>query len=176
MSLLGKEEAPDLSATGGVDLQALLSEYNRNIKSVSVDLEKLALTENTECGIETLADSEKIEDPALMTEAYKTMILYNSSWIDYVNKGDETTLSYMKADGAAYRGAVNFDRESVGTETFGEMVLGEVRKAGDELYVFVRENITVSKDNKNRNASYDWVYILEKVGEEYKVVDCKAFK
>jgi hypothetical protein len=176
MSLLGKEEAPDLSATGGVDLQALLSEYNRNIKSVSVDLEKLALTESTECGIETLADSEKIEDPALMTEAYKTMILYNSSWIDYVNKGDETTLSYMKADGAAYRGAVNFDRESVGTETFGEMVLGEVRKAGDELYVFVRENITVSKDNKNRNASYDWVYILEKVGEEYKVVDCKAFK
>ncbi|MBQ2059518.1 MAG: hypothetical protein II488_07060, partial [Firmicutes bacterium] len=176
MSLLGKEKAPDLSATGGVDLQALLSEYNRNIKSVSVDLEKLALTENTECGIETLADSEKVEDPALMAEAYKTMILYNSSWIDYVNKGDETTLSYMKADGAAYRGAVNFDRESVGTETFGEMVLGEVRKAGEELYVFVRESITVSKDNKNRNASYDWVYILEKVGEEYKVVDCKAFK
>ena len=82
----------------------------------------------------------------------------------------------MKADGAAYRGAVNFDRESVGTETFGAMSLGEVRSAGDQLYVFVRENITVSKDNKNRNASYDWIYILEKVGDEYKVVDCKAFK
>ena len=172
--LFGGGEKASTVDPDGVDFKAIVSEYNKNIKSVSRNSE-LALTESTKTSIKDMAELPVVEDAAVKSAVYKTMIQYNSSWIDYVNSDDDSCLSYMKADGAAYRGAANFDRGSIDKEVFNSFELGEIRSYEGGVYIFTRENLSVTKGGQSSSASYNWIYNLEKVGDEYKVVDYSSF-
>ena len=169
----GKNKTSEVEADG-VDFKAIVSEYNKNIRSVSRN-SSLALTETTKTSVKNIADCPVVEDPEIKSAVYKTMIQYNSSWIDYVNNGNDSCLSYMTADGAAYRGAANFDRSSIDKETFNSFELGEIRSREGGVYIFTQENLSVSKDGQTSSAVYNWIYNLEKIGDEYKVVDYSSF-
>jgi hypothetical protein len=159
----------------GMDFPALAASVNKNIKSVWRNPE-LVYSDATETEIEGLADSTPVEDLAVKEAVYRTMIGYNSSWVDYVNKADETVLSYLKADRAAYRSAASYTRKGEVEETFEELQLGEIRDYGNGVYIFVKELISLKDGQNVSTANFNWIYDLEKVGDEYKIVNYKSFK
>ncbi len=159
----------------GMDFPAIAASVNKNIKSVWRNPE-LAYNDAIETEIEGLADATVVDDLAVKEAVYKTMIGYNSSWVDYANNGDETVLGYLKADRAAYRSAVSYARKGQVEESFEELQLGEIRDYGDGVYIFVKELISLKDGQNVSSANFNWIYDLEKVGDEYKIVNYKSFK
>ncbi len=103
------------------------------------------------------------------------MIAYNSAWIDFVNSGDEGCLNYLKADGTAYRKAIEFDKIGEQTQSFESFELGEARVSGDTVYLFVHEEIKIEEGGNESLSSDNLIYRLEKVGKDYKIVNYEAY-
>ncbi|MBR0130497.1 MAG: hypothetical protein IJM08_04250 [Firmicutes bacterium] len=159
----------------GMDFPAVAASVNKNIKSVWRNPE-LVYSDAIETEIEGLADATVVDDLAVKEAVYKTMIGYNSSWVDYANNSDETVLGYLKADRAAYRSAVSYARKGQVEESFEELQLGEIRDYGEGVYIFVKELISLKDGQNVSSANFNWIYDLEKVGDEYKIVNYKSFK
>ena len=104
------------------------------------------------------------------------MIGYNSAWIDYANEGNEEALNFLKEDRDAYRSAANYKNKGQMDETFEELQLGEIREHGEGVYIFVKESLSVRDGSGVSAASYNYIYDLEKVGDEYKIVRYDPFK
>ncbi|NCB42599.1 MAG: hypothetical protein EOM59_08260 [Clostridia bacterium] len=158
------------------DLGALVSKYNKNIKSIT-ESPTLGYESTGEYKIEGLADMGVVEDITLKEAVYACLISFNSKWVDYVNEGeDKSCLDLLKADGEAYRSALNFSKIGKIKEEFESLMLGEIRYIGFEYYVFVREHIAVTEEGKTSLSAYSWLYRLEDVAGELKIVDYTAFK
>ncbi len=146
-----------------------VSAYNKNIESV---VENLGIGYDSQRSYDVPGlSSSVLAEESDKEDVCGVLIAYNSSWIDYVNGVDQACLDYLKADGSAYRSAVNFDRVGQIKERFVQLEIGEIRQYGDSFFVFDRETIEVSQEDKSANSISSMVYELVPVGGELKIKD-----
>lgn len=151
-------------------LSDLIAENNKNIEEV---VENLAIGYDSQRSYDVpgLAASQLVTDTAEKTAVCKTLIGYNSAWIDFINGTSQDCLNYLKADGTAYRSAVTFDKIGQITEVFKKLEIGEIRKTEESYFVFAGETIEVTQDEATAQSSGYMVYELVPVGEELKIKD-----
>lgn len=167
-------EDPDANADTSYNFREVVDSVNTNIDSVASNL-NLGYNSEIKCDAPGLAKSVLVEDGAEKALICKTLVAYNSSWIDYVQGKDTKCLDYLKADGPAYRGAVSYDKIGRVQEDFKLLEVGEMRKNGDTYYVFSREAISVTETledgtAKSGDSVSTSVYEMLKVGEDLKIV------
>ncbi|MDD4286691.1 MAG: hypothetical protein PHI61_06870 [Eubacteriales bacterium] len=159
-----------------LNLGALVTVFNKNIQSIT-ESPKLGYDDTMTYEIEGLGDMDVIEDIETKKAVYACLISFNSKWIDYVNEGeDRSCLDLLKADGAAYRSAVNFPKVGEIRETFDSLALGEIRYNKEQYFTFVREQITVEEEGEAVKRAYSWIYRLEDVAGDIKIVDYTSFE
>ena len=151
-------------------LSDIIAESNKNIESVTENL-GIGYDSQRSYDIAGLSSSELVTDAAEKAAVCKTLIGYNSSWIDFINGVSQDCLNYLKADGSAYRSAVTFDKIGQITEKFLKLEIGEIRKTADSYFVFAGESIEVTQDETTQQSSGYMVYEMVPVGEELKIKD-----
>lgn len=149
-------------------LSDIIAESNKNIESVVENL-GIGYDSQRAYDIPGLSSSELVTDPAEKAAVCKTLIGYNSSWIDYVNGANQDCLYFLKADGSAYRSAVTFDKIGQIVEKFLKLEIGEIRKTADSYFVFAGESIEVTQDETTAQSSGFMLYEMVPVGEELKI-------
>ncbi len=93
------------------------------------------------------------------TAIIKSLVQFNSKWVDYVNNNDRTVISLMEQDSKAYKNVVNFNKEGI-YEEFLLFEIGEIRKGEKGYYVWTHEQIKVVEDGRSEIKEYDWIYKL----------------
>lgn len=157
--------------------------YNTNIKSISAD-ESLAYAENMDYGDKNINNSKPIENNIWYEdengntvyydkELVKTIIQFDSAWIDYVNKKDNTVLGFTKEGSSAYTKTKNFLNAGKITENFDSLKIGEIRQGGNGFYIWVYETITINENGKAKIVNYNYIYYLEPVAKQMKIVSYK---
>jgi hypothetical protein len=157
------------------DLRKIVAAYNKNIQSIT-ESPTLVYESSAAYEVDGLGDMEVLADDDIKEALYACLISFNSKWVDYVNGGeDDSCLELLKADGAAYRSALNFSKVGQIQEEFQSLMLGQVRTSENAYYVFARELISVTEGGKTTSKAYSWVYQLEDVAGEMKIVDYTPF-
>lgn len=157
--------------------------YNTNIKAITAD-DSLAYAENIDYGDENINNSKLIENNIWYQdengntvyydkEIVKTIIQFDSAWIDYVNKKDDTVLGFTKEGSPAYTKTKNFLNAGKITESFDTLKIGEIRQGGNGFYIWVYEAITKNENGKVKQVNYNYVYYLEPVAKQMKIVSYK---
>lgn len=157
--------------------------YNTNIKSITAD-DSLVYTENMDYGDKNINNSKPIENNIWYEEEngntvyydkelVKTIIQFDSAWIDYVNKKDQTVLGFTKEGSSAYTKTKNFSNTRKITEEFDSLKIGEIRQGGNGFYLWVDEAITINEKGKTKTANYHYIYYLEPVEKQMKIVSYK---
>ena len=100
-----------------------------------------------------------------------TIVKFDSLWIDYVNSGIEEAIAMTKEDTKARENVMGFKRNSDLTEEFLLLEIGEIRQTTNYLYVWTHERIKVTEDNVSVTKDYKWIYQLEPVENELKIVN-----
>ena len=163
-------EAPAEESGEAFVLSDIIAASNKNIESVTENL-GIGYDSQRSYDIPGLASSELVTDAAEKTKVCKTLIGYNSDWIDFINGESQDCLNYLKADGTAYRSAVTFDKIGQITEKFLKLEIGEIRRTADAYFVFAGESIEVTQDETTAQSSGYMVYELVPVGDELKIKD-----
>ncbi len=91
------------------------------------------------------------------TAIIKSLVQFNSKWIDYVNSNDKTVISLAAKDSRAYKNVVNFNKEGI-LEEFLLFEIGEIRKGQEGYYIWTHEKIKVVKEGKSEIREYYWIY------------------
>ena len=183
-----QEENPEVSAAPNLDKNALIeanAAYNENIVQLMAD-DTLVFDVNKDYGDELINNSKPIENNIWYTdesgnavlydnEVVKTIIQFDSSWIDYVNGENEATLGLLKEGSLALENAKNFSKVGKVTKTFDSVRIGEIRQNGDVFFVWVKESISTSENGKASTAEYSWIYQLEPVDGQMKIVKYVQF-
>lgn len=162
-------------------LIATLSDYNKNIKTVRANKE-LSFQSDKDYGVKDINNSVPIEKNIWRTEGKgdivyydreiaETLIAFDSKWIDYVNEGNKEVLNLTKKDSKAYKNAVSFTKVGKIKETFELLEIGELRRGKNGFYAWVYEEITIEAGGKTNKKEYHWIYCLEPVGDEMKIVN-----
>lgn len=104
-------------------------------------------------------------------EVVKTVIAYNSGWIDYVNNGDKAIFAVLKSGSDAWKNTEGFNSKGI-TKKFDSLKIGEIRTDGkDSYYVWANEVITTTKAGKTTTDEFNWVYHMELVDGKLLIVD-----
>ncbi|QHI72361.1 TcaA NTF2-like domain-containing protein [Aminipila terrae] len=165
------------------DKEALIAEslgYNKNIKSVKAD-DSLIYIDNKDYGDKNINNSQQIENNIWYQddkgntvfydkEIVKAIIQFDSSWIDYVNNKDQTVLGFAKEGSPAYKAVKNSSKAGKVTETFDTLRIGDIRQGGNGFYLWVYEEITITENGKAKTKNYDYIYYLEPVEKQMKIV------
>lgn len=108
---------------------------------------------------------------ALASEIVGTLIKFDSQWIDYVNTKDRAVFDLLKKDSNAYRNCNAFTKAGLVKKEFKELRIGEIRAGADGYYVWAEEKIVTIENGKSSEDNYSWIYYLESVGTDIRVVD-----
>nr|WP_315023828.1 zinc-ribbon domain-containing protein [uncultured Aminipila sp.] len=157
--------------------------YNTNIKSITAD-DSLAYKENIDYGDKNINNSKPIENNIWYQdengntvyydkEIVKTIIQFDSAWINYVNKKDDTVLGFTKEGSQAYTKTKNFSNVGKITENFDTLKIGEIRQGSNGFYIWVYEAITINQNGKVKQVNYSYIYYLEPVAKQMKIVSYK---
>ena len=171
----GEESDPEEDPYGveddDFDFAAVVRINNDNIESITIS-PKLHYDASKIYKPEGLGDAAVVEDGGTRADIYGCIIAYNSTWVDYVNTGeDDTCFLYLLKDGPAYNAAASYTKAGEVNQRFEMLALGEVRTDGDFYYAFAREQIEVEEGGKTSKHAYAWVYRLQDVAGEIKIVD-----
>jgi hypothetical protein len=184
------EEAEEVNAVAevGQNAERNLTEvldpllvYNYNIQSISVN-ETLVYDKTKDYGDKNINNSTPIEDNIwyqdnsgnnvyLDSEIFKTLISFNSLWIDYLNGKNTDVLLQTKEDSSAYKKVKTFSKVGKISEVFSNLELGEMRKGNNGYYIWVKEEIQITENSKVKNKVINNIYYLEPVEQELKIVD-----
>jgi len=162
-------------------LIATQSGRNKNIGSVTAN-EALGYKSGVDYGNADLNSSVPISVNVWYTdesgnpvyydrEVVGTLIAFNSQWIDYVNSGDKAVLNLIKEGSRAYENAVGFSKVGKVKEEFSSLEIGEIRQGAQGFYLWVQEKIKLTENGTSSTAEYQWVYCLEAVDKQMKIVD-----
>ena len=109
--------------------------------------------------MQEIHSSKEAEDKEAF-EMQDVVTSFNNSWVEYVNSGDTSVFSYLRADTQAYKYAVAYGAKDI-HEEYILMEVNDVRKYGDSYYVWTHEIIeeasTVDSTDVKR-FEYHWVY------------------
>ena len=103
--------------------------------------------------------------------AVGTIIKFDSLWIDYVNTGKEEVVEITKPDTKARENVTQFRRNADLSEEFLLLEIGEIRQSSNYFYLWTHERIQVTSDGKSVTKDYKWIYQLEPVDQEMKIVN-----
>lgn len=157
--------------------------YNDNIKSISIN-DTLVYDEKKDYENDDIKNSVPIsqnvwyqdkegKDVCYDSEIMKTVIQFDSLWIDYLNQKNKDVLNMTKEKSKAYNDVKTYSKLGKISETFNSLELGEMRKGENGYYIWVKENYDKTENGKTSNVIYNYVYYLEPVGQELKVVSYK---
>ena len=185
-SELDQQEGGDgeISTLPMEDKEALIGtqlDLNKNIRSITAN-DALVFRSSVDYGNDDLNSSQPIDNnlwyikedgtPVYYDqEVVGALIAFNSQWVDYVNSGDKSALNVTKEGSRAYENAVGFSKVGKVTEEFLSLEIGEVRKGQQGFYLWANEEIQLTENGSTATASYQWVYYMEPVGNEMKIVD-----
>jgi len=178
------EEEKPVDTTPATDKTVLIEaveDSNKNIATVRAN-EALAYVKGRDYGntdintsqplTENVWSGENTKNPVLYDrEIVRTLIAFDSGWIEYVNGGSDDVISLTKVGSRAYRSASSFSKVGKVKETFDLLEIGEIRKGGKGYYVWTYEEITKTEAGKTTTSKYHWIYYLEPVEGEIKIVD-----
>ncbi len=103
-----------------------------------------------------------------------TVIAFDSKWIDYVNDKNAAVLDLTKKDSQAYKNVSQFSKSEKIQEEFLLLEIGEIRQTESAFYVWAHESIQIIENGKKTIKEYRWVYQLEAVENQMKIVNyCK---
>lgn len=159
--------------------------FNANITEISAD-DSLCFDENTDYGDELINNSMPIENNIWYqdesgnavfydNEIVKTLIMFDSSWIDYVNSSNTAVLGLLKEGSPAYENAVNFSKKGKITEGFDSLKIGEIRQNGNVFFVWAKEVISTTEGQKTSSAEHQWIYQMEAADSQIKIVKYTEF-
>ncbi|MFV0517141.1 MAG: zinc-ribbon domain-containing protein [Aminipila sp.] len=159
--------------------------YNKNIQNVTAD-DTLTYKENYSYADKNINNSKPIENNIWYQdengntvyydkEVVKTVIQFNSTWIDYVNNKDEAVLSLTKEGSPAYKSAKTFSKVGKVKENFDVLKIGEIRQTQKGFYVWVYEEISITENKSTKVSTHKWVYYLEPVEKQLKIVSFTEF-
>ena len=168
--------APYADGNSLVESQLFL---NRNIRQVVYD-DTARYDEAVSYKISGASNSQPIENdhwklgtdgPLLFDEQIvRTIIGYNSSWVDFVNGEDMSVFDYVvpgsKAEDSLKREKLG-ESQSVIYNTLG---IGEIRQNGNKFYVWTNETISIkSKKGKNKEGTIKQLYELEATSDSLQI-------
>ncbi|MBN7773231.1 zinc ribbon domain-containing protein [Clostridium aminobutyricum] len=162
------------------DVLEPLRVYNDNIKKISIN-KSLVFDESKDYGIDDLNNSVPIEnnlwykdkegEPVYFdSEIMKTIIRFDSLWIDYLDQKNKEVLTLTKEGSVAYNNAKTYTGVGKISEVFNSLELGEMNKGKTGYYIWAKEDIDVTEKGKVTNKVYTYIYYLEPVGQELKIV------
>lgn len=154
---------------------------NKNIQIIS-KADALVFDASHNYGIDDLNKSTLIDNNIWYTDengktvyydqaVVGTLIAFNSQWIDYVNKEDKAILDLLKPNSKAYKKVSTFSKVGKISETFESFSIGEIRKGSVGFYVFTEEKIIKKENGIESIISNDWIYYLEPVDKQMKIVN-----
>lgn len=165
------------------DVLKSLLVYNDNIKKISIndtlvydakkDYENDDLNQSVPISENVWYQDKEGKDVCYDSEIMKTVIRFDSLWIDYLNQKNNDILKMTKEKSKAYYYVKNYTKVGKISETFNSLELGEMRKGENTYYIWVHENYDVTEKGQTGKRNYDYVYYLEPVGQELKIVDYK---
>ncbi len=181
-------KAPAADSNPMADKNALVSSQmgnNKNITQVKAN-ESLAWQQGKNYGLSDINNSMPITnniwqapetgDPVYYDKSVVgTIIAFDSQWIDYVNNGEKNVLALMKKDSEAYRKSVNYSKVGKIKETFKLLEIGEIRQGANGFYIWVHEEIGATENGKTSDMKYNWIYYLEPVDGQMKIVNYYKF-
>lgn len=158
---------------------------NKNIAEVKANT-LLAYVPNKDYGIADLNQSKPIENNIWITQkdgsivyydrsVVGTIISFDSQWIDYVNGSSKSVLDLLKKGGKAYQNAVTYSKIGKESESFQLLEIGEIRQGSNGFYIWVHEEIKSSEKGKTIDKKYNWIYYLEPVDGQMKIVSYLKF-
>jgi hypothetical protein len=157
---------------------------NSNIKELKAN-SQLAYDKETVYKISDIVKSEPIKNNIWYTKpdgttvyfdqaVVGTVIAFDSKWIDFVNNKNQEVLTLTKEDSQAYQNIENFSKAGQIQEEFLLLEIGEIRQSATGFYIWTHESIKVIENGKTTIKDYKWVYQLESIGQEMKIVNyCK---
>jgi hypothetical protein len=104
-------------------------------------------------------------------EIVATLIAFDSQWIDYVNGESDEVIQLLKKDSGAYQKVTTFSKVGKVSQTFVLLEIGEIRQGKEGYYAWTYEEIKEVVDNKTYNKKYHWIYYLEPIDGEMKIVN-----
>ncbi len=162
-------------------IAAVMAEYNSNIESIEAN-DKLAWKMGKDYVISDIKNSEPIDNNYWYTtpkgehvyydkEIVATLIQFDSQWVDYVNGGSKLVIELTKEGSKARKNAETFSKVGKVKQTFDRLEIGEIRKGQEAFYVWTYEEIKEVQGNKTTIKKYNWVYRLEPIDKEMKIVN-----
>ncbi|MCR5481275.1 MAG: zinc-ribbon domain-containing protein [Clostridia bacterium] len=109
-------------------------------------------------------------------EIVRTLITFDSEWVDYVNKKDESVFTVIKPGSMADTNARAYEKAGKITETFNLLKIGEIRKSETGYYIWAEENVNIAEGGSSQDKTYKWVYYLEPEGNEMKLCSYTQFE
>lgn len=128
----------------------------KNYGNVDIN-ESLPVTENTE-------------------DVIKTIVSYDSKWIDYVNNGDKGVIEFTAPESPAQLNTLSFAKAGKIKENFLSLEVGEIRKGAKGYYAWTKETIEIIEGSSSVVKTYDWIYQLAPVENEMKIVNYFSYK
>lgn len=159
----------DYLLKAGINKNIIEVTYNPALKHVSGKKYKAEDITYSATLTNNLWKEENAETFYINEAIMSTIISYNSSWIDFVNEGKKDVLNYTKKGGAAQLNVLNFGKKNF-TEKFIKLELGEIRKGKNGYYIWTKENINVIEGTQTSSVEYSWIYYLEEIDNQFKIV------
>lgn len=164
----------------GILIEDLLY-LNKNIDKVEFN-DSLKWEENRNYSLSSIGDSKPIENNFWYTneknehvyydsEILATVIKFDSQWQDYVNSGNREVISLTKEDSKARKNVETFSKVGKVEQSFLYLGIGEIRQNKDTFYVWTYEEIKETRGSKTTINKYKWIYCLEPVDNEMKIVN-----
>ncbi|HPO04212.1 MAG TPA: zinc ribbon domain-containing protein [Bacillota bacterium] len=158
-----------------------VSDNNKNIVTVKGN-DDLCWKPNKEYAISDINNSKPIENNYWFTdkggehvyydrEIAAALISFDSMWIDYINEGSKAVLDITKKGSKAYKNVSSFSKVGKVKQSFLTLEIGEIRQGKDAFYVWTYEEIKEVQGNTSTVKKYNWIYRLEPVDEEMKIVN-----
>ncbi|GAB1476379.1 hypothetical protein MASR2M70_12130 [Bacillota bacterium] len=155
--------------------------FNKGIVTIKGNND-LLWKQGRDYGITAINNSKPLEDNYWYTDDNNTYIYYDkeiaatiikfdSLWTEYVNGGSKDVISLTKKDSKARKNAETFSKVGKVEQTFLTLEIGEIRRDKEAFYVWTYEEIKEVQGSSTSVKKYNWIYCLEPVDGEMKIVN-----
>lgn len=171
---------PKPTADKGILISDLIY-LNKNIDKVEAN-NSLAWEKGRKYPLSSIDDSIPLENNHWYTdekgqhvyydrEILASLIRFDSQWQDYVNGGSKQVVDLTKQGSKARKNVETFSKIGKVEQSFLSLEVGEIRQYEEMFYVWTYEEIKEIQGGKTTIKKYNWIYCLEPVGKEMKIVN-----
>lgn len=146
---------------------------NENIREISLN-PSLSYVSGMDYGNADINKSLPVTEN--VEEVIKTVVAYDSKWIDYVNSEDKGVVALTAPGSQAEKNTLSFTNENNIRENFISLQIGEIRKGVKGYYVWVREEIELLENGGSTIKTYNWIYQMAPVENQMKIADYFSYK